>query len=71
MVRTCEEVLAFGNPLALADTVTNGIISTQRDIDLTFGAWGQAVRVIQNNTATAQGSSGGPLVNLDGDWIGV
>ncbi|MBS3899152.1 MAG: trypsin-like peptidase domain-containing protein [Dethiobacter sp.] len=68
---TGEDVMAFGSPLGLADTVTNGIVSTQRDMDLAFGVWTPLVRTIQHNAALAPGSSGGPLVNLYGDWIGV
>lgn len=66
-VQPGEEVMAFGSPLGLLDTVTNGIVSTQREMDLTFSA----VYTIQHNAALAPGSSGGPLVNLHGDWIGV
>ena len=67
-----EEVLAFGSPLGLTATVTRGIISAWREIDVTLGAWANNnIRVLQHDVAIAPGSSGGPLVNLYGEWVGV
>ena len=61
-------VLAIGSPFGLAKSVTAGIISqTQRE---TPG--GSAFqKFIQTDAAINRGNSGGPLVNLDGDVIGV
>jgi len=67
-----EEVLAFGSPLGLTATVTRGIISAWREIDVTFGVWANnSIRVLQHDAAIAPGNSGGPLVNLYGEWVGI
>jgi hypothetical protein len=71
-IRQGEEVLAFGTPLGLTATVTRGIISAWRETDVTFGAWANNnIRVLQHDAAIAPGNSGGPLVNLYGEWVGV
>lgn len=67
-----EEVLAFGSPLGLAGTVTRGIVSAWQEMDVTLGAWkNDIIRVIQHDAPLAPGNSGGPLVNLYGEWVGV
>lgn len=66
-----EGVLAFGGPLGLVGTVTSGIVSAKRESSPSFEAWEPDVLVIQHNAAIAPGSSGGPLVNLYGEWTGV
>lgn len=58
-----EDVLAVGNPLGLEGTVTRGIVSAKRRID--------DVAVIQIDAAISPGSSGGPLLNEQGDVIGI
>ena len=73
LVAVGDPVLAFGSPLALANTVTAGIVSA---IDRTIQAGdpGQQVRyyaAIQTDAAVNQGNSGGPLVDADGRVIGV
>ncbi|MBT9167127.1 MAG: Serine protease Do-like HtrA [Syntrophomonadaceae bacterium] len=70
-VHVGEDVLAFGSPLGLVGTVTRGIVGAKRELSLSFGVWKPDVLVIQHNAAIAPGSSGGPLVNLYGEWIGV
>ena len=63
--------LALGNPLGLGHTVTFGIVSsTGRDLTGVENA-AREVRYLQTDTAINPGSSGGPLVTLDGAWIGV
>lgn len=65
-----EEVLAIGNPLGaeLRGTVTNGIISAiDRDID--YGSY--RMTLLQTTAAINQGNSGGPLINMYGQVIGV
>ena len=68
-----DPVLAIGSPLALANTVTYGIVSA---LDRTFqtGEPGQQVRyyaAIQTDAAINHGNSGGPLVDAGGRVIGV
>jgi len=62
-----ESVFAFGSPEGLTNTVTRGIISAvarQTDPDATMV-------YIQTDAAINPGNSGGPLVNVDGDVVGV
>lgn len=66
--RVGEWVLAIGSPFGLARTVTAGIVSqTNRD---TPGN-SPFQRFIQTDAAINRGNSGGPLVNMKGEVIGV
>jgi putative serine protease PepD len=68
-----DPVLAFGSPLALANTVTSGIVSAL-DRPLHEGTPGEQVRyyaAIQTDAAINHGNSGGPLVDAAGRVIGV
>jgi putative serine protease PepD len=68
-----DPVLAFGSPLALANTVTSGIVSAV-DRTMRAGEPGGPVRyyaAIQTDAAVNQGNSGGPLVDGAGRVIGV
>jgi serine protease Do len=63
-------VEAIGSPFALAQTVTAGIISAKnRTIDKS--ANGEFQHFIQTDAAINPGNSGGPLLNMNGDVIGV
>jgi putative serine protease PepD len=68
-----DPVLAFGSPLALANTVTAGIVSAL-DRTIEAGDPGGPVRyyaAIQTDAAVNQGNSGGPLVDSGGRVVGV
>ena len=66
-IRVGEDVIAVGNPFGLGGTVTRGIVSAlARDINA-----GPYVDFIQTDAAINRGNSGGPLLNLEGEVIGV
>jgi putative serine protease PepD len=68
-----DPVLAFGSPLALVNTVTQGIVSAL-DRTIQAGEPGGPVRyyaAIQTDAAVNQGNSGGPLVDGAGRVVGV
>ena len=66
-------VLAVGNPLGLNSTVTAGIVSAKgRNIDLLSQQSRTPIEsFIQTDAAINKGNSGGALVNLNGDLIGI
>lgn len=67
-VKVGEWVLAVGNPYNLTSTVTAGIISAKgRDLDGT----GNIDSFIQTDAAVNAGNSGGALVNVRGELIGI
>ena len=71
-----QTVIAIGNALGLfSNTVSKGIISgLSRKISASLGTGGQMEHlrgVLQTDVAINQGNSGGPLINLDGEVIGI
>ena len=70
-LRIGERVAAIGSPLDLRQTVTQGIVcAKQREVgDVTLG--GQLIDMIQTDAVINPGSSGGALVNLDGELVGI
>ena len=70
-VRVGQWVLAIGSPFGLNQTVTHGIISARQRGQISLGS---AIRIkdfLQTDAAINPGSSGGPLLNLEGEVIGV
>jgi Do/DeqQ family serine protease len=68
-VKVGEWVLAVGNPFNLTSTVTAGIVSAKsRDLNQ-FGSNTQSF--IQTDAAVNRGNSGGALVNVKGELIGI
>ncbi len=65
LIRVGQWVLAIGSPFGLENTVTAGIVSAKsRDT-------GEYLPFIQTDTAVNPGNSGGPLINMRGEVIGI
>jgi serine protease Do len=64
-----EIVMSIGNPLGLENSITSGIISRKHDSISISGI--EMNDLIQTDCAINPGSSGGPLINLRGQVIGM
>jgi S1-C subfamily serine protease len=65
-----EPVAAMGNPFGLSDTLTVGVVSSlERTLDSAGGY--VIIDIIQIDAAVNPGNSGGPLVNVKGQVVGV
>jgi len=65
-----ETVIAIGNPLGYANTITTGIVSALgRKLD--FGQGVKYEGIIQTDAPINPGNSGGPLLNINAELIGV
>ncbi len=65
-VRVGDIVFTVGNPFGLDGTLSTGVVSAvARSLD------GTGMKFIQTDAAINPGNSGGPLINLDGEVIGI
>ncbi len=62
--RVGEKIVVAGSPMGLEQTITSGIVSAWREHD-TFG------RVFQMSAPVSPGSSGGPVLNMEGEVVGI
>ncbi len=71
--RQGERVAAFGSPLGLQQSVSEGIVSALRESEelRILGPIHVNARLIQTTTPISHGNSGGPLVNMKGMVVGV
>jgi serine protease Do len=67
-VQIGEWVIAIGNPFGLSETVTVGVVSAMARSDVGITTY---ENFIQTDAAINPGNSGGPLINLDGEAIGI
>jgi serine protease Do len=67
-MRVGDQVLAIGNALGEGNSATVGIISAK---DKQIQVEGTSLTVFQTNAAINPGNSGGPLVNMNGEIIGI
>ena len=74
-VQVGQRVVAIGNPFGLSGTMTIGIVSglgrTLQSVRTTESGAFSAPDIIQTDAAINRGNSGGPLLNLQGEVIGV
>ena len=67
-----EDVVALGSPEGLTNTVTRGIVSAVRRAGKSFNSVAtESATLIQTDAAINPGNSGGPLVNTNGEVIGI
>src|SRR5262249_42029866 len=70
-VRVGQWVLAVGSPFGLNQTVTHGIISARERGQVSLGTTIRIKDFLQTDAAINPGSSGGPLVDLEGEVLGI
>jgi len=65
-----ETVITLGNPFGLAHTVTVGVLSA-KNREARYNGQVLYSDILQTDAAVNPGNSGGPLINLDGELIGI
>lgn len=75
-IKVGQTVIAIGNPFGLDGTMTRGIVSAKgRTLDslrqTSSGATFSVGDIIQTDASINPGNSGGPLINLNGEVIGI
>jgi serine protease Do len=70
-LRVGEWVIAIGSPFGFANTVTAGIVSAKSRENLSGDPNLDAVPFIQTDVAVNPGNSGGPLLNMRGEVVGI
>ena len=70
-VEVGDWAIAVGNPLGLDNTVTLGIVSTLKRSSVAVGIPNKRIDFIQTDAAINPGNSGGPLLNAQGQVIGI
>jgi S1-C subfamily serine protease len=70
-VRPGEQVIAIGNPFGLSGTITTGIVSAKGRLLPNPDTGFSIPNMIQTDTAVNPGNSGGPLLNIKGQIIGM
>ncbi|WP_413173686.1 HhoA/HhoB/HtrA family serine endopeptidase [Anabaena azotica] len=70
-VQVGDWAIAVGNPLGFDNTVTLGIVSTLKRSSAQVGISDKRLDFIQTDAAINPGNSGGPLLNAQGEVIGI
>ena len=69
MVAVGDPVIAIGSPWGLSQTVTQGIISAKRQTITIQGV--RHADLLQTDASINRGNSGGPLINANGEIVGI
>ena len=70
-IKVGDWAIAVGNPFGLENTVTLGIISNLKRNVSQLGIYDKKLELIQTDAAINPGNSGGPLLNSNGEVIGI
>jgi S1-C subfamily serine protease len=70
-IKVGDWAIAVGNPFGLDNTVTLGIVSTLKRSSTVVGMADKRIDFIQTDAAINPGNSGGPLLNAQGQVIGI
>jgi len=70
-IKVGDWAIAVGNPFGLENTVTLGIISNLNRNVSQLGIYDKKLELIQTDAAINPGNSGGPLLNSEGEEIGI